>query len=200
MKRSPAHTSGWSPPMSKNEIPSPELLRQLLRYEPDTGKLFWLPRNGDHHDDTIVKWWNTRNAGKETFLSVRGQYYSTTVWKRTLYAHRVAWAIQTGAWPEKQIDHINMNKLDNRFANLRQASQFENMRNQKAQKRGVSKYKGVSWDKRGKKWRADIGHNRQIFYLGLFDDEETAARAYNAAAFKFHGKFARYNVFDGSAQ
>jgi len=186
--------------MSKIEIPSPEQLRQLLRYEPETGKLFWLARDVNQHEDAVAKMWNTQHAGSQTFLSIKNGYHCGTVLKKSYYAHRVIWAMQTGAWPENQIDHINMDKLDNRLCNLRPASAFENMRNQKGSTLGVSKYKGVSWDKRGKKWRADIGHKRQIFYLGLFDDENTAAQAYNAAAFKFHGEFARYNVFDEGAQ
>ena len=92
------------------------------------------------------------------------------------------------------VDHRNGNKLDNRRANLRFASNQENCQNmrQAARKssRSSSTYKGVSWDKERRLWKAHITVSYRYIHLGRFTDERDAARAYNAAATKYFGEFA----------
>jgi len=92
------------------------------------------------------------------------------------------------------VDHINGNGLDNRKANLRICSHKQNNRNRAPHKRKCSsKYKGVCWSKNHGKWVSRIiVDNKQIF-LGYFDDEVLAAMAYNEAAIKYYGDFARLN-------
>lgn len=92
------------------------------------------------------------------------------------------------------VDHINRNGLDNRKANLRVVTPLENGWN-KAKQRGKhsSKYKGVNWVRRDKKWQAKIQANGSPISLGAFDDEIDAAKAYDEAAKKFHGEFAVLN-------
>lgn len=58
---------------------------------------------------------------------------------------------------------------------------------------GTSKYKGVCWDKRRKKWRVALAHNHKRSYLGYFDDEKEAARVYNKAVLERRGEFAVLN-------
>jgi hypothetical protein len=82
---------------------------------------------------------------------------------------------------EKEVDHINQIKTDNRLENLRWASKSENKRNKNKQKGCYSSiYKGVYWAKNKNKWDARCCINYKITFLGLFDDELDAAKAYNA--------------------
>jgi len=96
-----------------------------------------------------------------------------------------------------EVDHINGNGLDNRKANLRLATNAQNARN-KAKRRNarVSRYKGVKRNKKGKRWFATINYNGQRIYLGTYDTEIQAARAYDRAACKLHKEFARLNFPD----
>ncbi len=93
------------------------------------------------------------------------------------------------------VDHINHNGLDNRRANLRPATQAQNARNRrKQQKSNVhSKYKGLTWYKREKRWAVRVMVNRESKFIGYFNNELDAARAYDQAAREYHGHFASLN-------
>jgi len=91
------------------------------------------------------------------------------------------------------VDHRNNDGLDNRRSNLRLATHPENMQNRRKLKNTSSQYIGVDFDKESGKWRARIKVNGKRIYLGRFDSEIEAARAYDAAAKKYYGKYARLN-------
>lgn len=109
--------------------------------------------------------------------------------------HRSLHRLIMNAPQHMEVDHINRNPLDNRKCNLRLCSVAENRQNV-SKNRGKSKYKGVHWDKRSNKWRAEIWVNRKHLRLGRFDCELDAAKAYDTAAKLYHKDFAWLNLQD----
>lgn len=116
---------------------TPDDLRRVLSYNPETGRFVWKPRMPEMFDDdgamTAVArcaLWNKRFAGREAFTSSKGDGRKVSpVFGRICLAHRVAWAIHYGSWPLGQIDHINGNPSDNSISNLRDVSQTVNAQN-----------------------------------------------------------------------
>lgn len=102
--------------------------------------------------------------------------------------------IITNAKPGEYVDHINGNTFDNRKCNLRICTNTGNSRNKSIQKNNKSGYKGVSWNKQRNKWYSCICVNNKTKSLGKFNTKEEAAEAYNKAAMKYYGEFARLNV------
>lgn len=92
-----------------------------------------------------------------------------------------------------EVDHINRNKLDNRKSNLRIVTRQQNMCNKGSYINSISKYKGVSWHKKDQRWYAQIRFNRQLYFIGSFENEDVAAAAYNHYAKKFFGEYAVLN-------
>ena len=90
-------------------------------------------------------------------------------------------------------DHINHDGLDNRRANIRNCTLKQNNANSRSAKNASSKYKGVSWNKLRKKWAAYIKKDYKQLYLGLFENEIEAAKAYDRKAAELFGKFAKLN-------
>jgi len=108
----------------------------------------------------------------------------------TIAMHRQIMSAPDGVF----IDHDNHNGLDNRKANLRIATPQQNACNSRKVLRPCSsKYKGVRWDNDYNQWRAYITQNGKRIYLGRYDSEEDAARAYDEAAKLYHGEFAGLN-------
>jgi hypothetical protein len=91
------------------------------------------------------------------------------------------------------VDHRNCNGLDNRRENLRLANKSQNVCNSRKRKNTSSKYIGVHLRKSQGRWEAQIRHNGKKMWLGSFENEIAAARAYDRAAVKYHGEFARLN-------
>lgn len=184
--------------MANRQLPTPDVLRQLLRYEPDTGKLFWLPRAKDGPVQSYkAGWdfasWNSAYAGREAFTTPRNGYLSGSLLGRPTDAHRIAWALHYGEWPTSHIDHANGDKSDNRISNLRVASRSQNNQNVRSARNSSSRFKGVTWDASRGKWIAGIKQNFKRHNLGRFATEEEAARAHDAAALQLYGPYAKLN-------
>lgn len=99
-----------------------------------------------------------------------------------------------GAREGEYVDHINGNGLDNRRSNLRIATAMTNQQNRKLQKNNKSGYKGVSWDNTNRAWICQIRVNKRSKFLGYFKDAQEAGKAYDVAAEKYFGKFAKLNI------
>lgn len=183
-------TADISRPIKRDPI-TPGFLSEILKYDPLTGKLFWKERPVSMFSNSrACRSWNSRYAGKEAFTADLNGYRQGMINYRTLYAHRVAWAIYYGEWPTDQIDHINCDRSDNRIANLRSADAFGNNRNQMLMKNNTSGFKGVSRARSGR-WVAKIMAGGKYKHLGTFDSAVEAAKVYARAAAGYHGEFAR---------
>lgn len=136
----------------------------------------------------IYKWHASKNAG--IFYARRNLYPKRKGKPGSIPMHRQIMKAPAGF----VIDHINYNGLDNRKANLRLANHSQNVcHRRKLNKSSYSRYKGIYFDKRIRKWCAQIGVNRKFKQIGYFKDELEAAKAYDKAAQKYHGDFASLN-------
>ena len=141
--------------------PTPEELRELLRYEPETGKLYWLPRTSGW------KGFNATYAGKEAFTATdSGGYRIGSLNKARYRAHQVIWALAHGDWPEV-IDHINGDRSDNRIENLRNATDAENRKNARKYKNNSTGVVGVKRHRDGG-FAAYIG-KKYVVYSTYFE-------------------------------
>jgi len=104
-------------------------------------------------------------------------------------AHRLAWFHETGEWPAAQIDHRNLNRDDNRFSNLRAATNAQNQANCRMRPNNMRGLKGVSRNK--KKWRARVKIGGKDINLGQVDCPAVAHFMYVIAADKLFGEYAR---------
>jgi hypothetical protein len=156
--------------MAVKKLPDPELLRKLLRYDPDTGLLFWKHRPESLFTSySVFRSWNSSNAGKPAFAcSSRGGYLTGTVLGTHYYAHRIAWAMHYGSDPDSELDHINGDKTDNRIVNLRKVTRRQNSMNRPVRSDNKTGIPGVFWEKACGKWRARIRHNGKNISLGVF--------------------------------
>ena len=127
------------------------------------------------------------NQWKWTFEK---RYAVRKVNKKAIYMHRLIAEAKEGF----EIDHINGDSLDNRISNLRSCTHAQNCRNTKIQTNNTSGFKGVSFNKGKKKWKAYINLDRVQKFLGYHRDIKAAAQAYNRAAREYFGEFARINT------
>lgn len=134
-------------------------LKQLLHYDPETGKF-----------TSIVK-------GKTVGSLTEKGYLRLNIEKTLYMAHRAAWLYITGEFPDHEIDHIDGDRSNNRWSNLRSATRKQNMENTSLFSCNNSGYRGVTWYKRNQKWGATAFHNGRRHFAGLFDTPEQAASA-----------------------
>ena len=168
----------------------PELLRELIDYNPETGAMTWLERPESMFPrERLFKMWNTRYANTPAlnYLNHHG-YLVGWILGRRYQSHRVAWAIHYGEWPDGQIDHINHDRSDNRITNLRVVTNQENHKNMSHRCDNTSGVVGVYWYKRTKKWKAEIRVSGRCIHLGYFKDFDKAVTARKEAErrYDFH--------------
>ena len=181
--------------MAKKDLPDIETLRQLFRYDVETGKLYWLERNPSMFKDgfysakqTCARW-NSINANNECGCINKNDYVAIRINRKKYYAHRIIWALFNNEKEEVEIDHINGNKQDNRIVNLRKVTRTQNNWNARARKDSSTNVRGVYPYKN--KWRASITVNEQRIYLGDFFEFEKAVAARKDAELKYYGEYAR---------
>lgn len=150
-------------------------VRSILDYDSETGDLVWKVNRGQRALKGKIAGSHDREGYKK--ITINGISYR---------AHRIIWLWITGNWPISLIDHINGIRDDNTIDNLRESNHQQNQRNQKKPMNNTSGYKGVSWNKCNKIWSSNI-------CLGSFKTKEEAAEAYNKAAEKLFGEYARLN-------
>lgn len=127
-------------------------------------------------------------------LVAGGKYAGRKVDGGTQYMHKLIMN-----HPKLPVDHINGDTLDNRRSNLRICTHSQNSKNRRPNSSvGSSIYKGVDYQPRYGRWRARIRIDYKPIYLGDFDSEIEAAKAYNDAAIRFHGEYASINRIEGN--
>lgn len=137
----------------------------------------------DYEKFAIYRWYADTSRSSE-IRAVRSVYITKGKVRRITLS-RVIMNVSN----EFKVDHINGNTLDNRKCNLRICTQAQNTRNRIKPKVNTSGYKGVSKQTKGKKWIARVAN----IYLGLFDNPEDAAIAYDKKAKELFGEFAHLN-------
>lgn len=148
-------------------------LKELLNYCPETGIFTWRIESGNAHIGAVA---GTIKSNKYLTIGVKSKRY---------HAHRLAWFWMMGYWPTKDIDHINRQRADNRWCNLREISRSKNLHNTSLRKDNLSGFKGVQWDGARNKWHARIKINGVAYFLGRFNNLTDAVAARAAAESKY---------------
>lgn len=157
-----------------------EELKGLLDYDPNTGIFRWkVTRGGTARQGAI--------AGHRN----RAGYWRVFAMGKAHAAHRLAWLYVTGEWPPGDLDHCDGDRSNNAFTNLRLATVTQNMMNASRPKHNTSGFKGVTFRRDMRRWRAQIGWQGGTISIGHFDTPEEAHAAYLAKARELYGEFAR---------
>jgi uncharacterized protein YeaC (DUF1315 family) len=146
-----------------------ERAKELVSYDPSDGRIIW------RH--------NYHEVGCKSKRGYRYVYIGGV----SCLAHRVAWLLHTGRWPDGPLDHINGIKDDNRFCNLRCVTLSENQHNQrKAHTKSKTGLLGVFWSGERQRYFSRISVDGKRIHLGYFNDQQQARRAYVIAKQKYH--------------
>lgn len=151
-----------------------ERLKELVNYDPTSGEFTW-------------KIGRKKASQSSTCGRIDSHGYKVIGIDYSKYrACRLAFLYMDGKFPDDQVDHINRDKKDDRWCNLRNVTSIENNQNTIKKSNNTSGYKGVSWSKKSNKWLAQICFKGKRHYLGHFDNPENASTAYKQAASKLH--------------
>lgn len=157
-----------------------ERLTELLEIYPESGHFVWRVYRGG-----LIK------AGEQAGSVGDTGYLNIKIDGHLYCAHRLMWFYVHRAWPVDRLDHISLDKLDNRISNLREASSSQNLMNNHVRAHSTTKLRGVTKHADGFGYVARIGIRGERKYLGYFRTAEAAYAAYCDAAPKVHGAFAR---------
>ena len=173
-------------PDNKPQELTQDILKQYLTYDPDTGDFYWKKRSlKSFTNRTIASQWNNKIAGTKAATLHPYGYMRIKINLTSYSAHRIAWLYMTGAWPSEHIDHINHDRSDNRFINLREVTAKDNTRNVSLYKNNRSGVHGVGWCDTRRKWTSGIGFNNRHIWLGAYETLLDAAAARKAAEVKY---------------
>jgi len=152
-------------------------LKELLHYCPETGLFTW---RVDRNKKT--------RAGDSAGTIRPDGYIQISIDYKLYRAHRLAWLYVHGRWPVDQLDHINHHRADNRIANLREATNSDNKKNQSLHSNNTSGVCGVLWHSRDKRWVAQVRVDNHNIHLGNFTDKDDAIAARRQAdiTYGFH--------------
>jgi hypothetical protein len=163
-------------------LPSLERLNELFVYDPESGDLRW---------KSIPKNFRRARVG-DLVGTVSAKGYRVVGIDRGYYlVHRIIWKMVTGQDPADLIDHEDTNRLNNRWRNLREATNGPNICNSRLRKDNSSGVKGICWDRGHNAWRAYISAGHGQIKLGRFKDKRDAIAARMKAAEEMHGQFMR---------
>lgn len=162
-----------------------DYLKSVVSYNPIDGSFVWKFRTD------VDPEWNKRWAGKRAGSKMSHGYYRVCINYTAYTGHALAWFYMTGEWPTYEVDHINMDRADNRFCNLRLANQYQNSNNRGKNRNNTSGHKCVFWHKKAGKWTVTIVVNGEKIYLGLYESLDKAVEVSRAAIHKYSGEFAR---------
>lgn len=179
----------------RNEtLPPLSVLSARIKYDPETGSLTWKSCGKEHFDnDRAWRIWHGKFAGKPVRKMTRGYVIVSISYQgktRYCFGHRVAWALMTGEWPKELIDHIDQNKSNNAWSNLRLATHQQNQWNKGSGVRNKSGFVGVHRHTQNPTWVAQIAVNGRTVHLGSFGSAEAAAKVRREAELRAHGQFA----------
>lgn len=146
---------------------------ELLSYDPESGEFRWKKKASQKRAGDLAG----SQSGAYTQIGIDGVIY---------FAHRVAVLLMQGRWPAVEVDHINGNRHDNRWSNLREANRHENNQNLGMRSDNASGVKGVWWDKTKMKWISQIQSKGKRYSVGSFETLNEAADAYAKAKANIH--------------
>lgn len=166
--------------MTEAKLPSPDVIRQLLDYNPETGQLWWKFRDRIwFKTERSFRVWNMVYAETEalTCLDASG-YMHGNIFNCRTRAHRLIWAWFHGVWPSGDVDHINGIRHDNRIENLRDVTRAENLKNQQRRKDNTSGHVGIDLLPETGRWRVRV----KAIHVGTFETLQEAVMARKAAS------------------